>query len=103
MAITPRQRKGRRFTSEAEIIAAIDARMARTKALCEEADKLDEECKALIRQGRAACIEPLRDRERQLRKQAQGGDAGLIVLKEALAEFRTELLPGCGDDRSVRI
>lgn len=103
MAITPRQRKGRSFSSEAEIIAEIDSRKARAKSLHEEADKLDEECKALIRGGRAACVEPLRDQERKLRKQANGTEEGLTVLKQALAEFRTELLPGCGYDRSVRI
>lgn len=101
--ITPRARKGRRFSTEAEILAEIDRRVATARTASEQADKLDEECKALIRGGRAACIDPLRDEERRLRKQAAGIEARLIMLKQLLAEFRTELLPGISDDKSVRL
>lgn len=92
------KRKQTKFFTEQEIIERIDALKAKSRELLEQACQHDELAKTC---SDGLSIEHhLKESERLNKTRHRIEEATLPKLKEALAEFRTELLP-ITDDRSV--
>ena len=86
-----------RFLTEAQILAAIDRKLAQAGEFSREADDMIAQAKGLTRADtglleQAAKLHAKADRIKEQH---------LPKLKRQLAAFRTMLLPGCGDDVSV--
>jgi len=86
-----------RFLTEAQILAAIDRKLAQADAFSQEADSMITRAKGITRAdtGLLEQAEKLHVKANRIKEQQ------LPKLKRQLAAFRTMLLPGCGDDVSV--
>lgn len=82
------KRKQTRYESEQLIIDRIDATKSKLLALRKEAEALDQ----------TKFYERLKDIDAKCRRIE---DTTLPKLKNALAAFRTETMPFCGDDKAV--
>lgn len=86
------KRKQTRYTSEQEILDAIDRTKASLVALRDEASRLDKTHCGMADEER------LRNIEKKVRRIE---DTRLPKLKNTLAAFRTETMAFCGSDKGV--
>lgn len=95
----------RRFTSEREIMAEIYATERKMNAKLKQAEEKDATATTYIRSGDSglgAQGQMLRDEADRLRRSVERRDKKKLKrLKDALSAFKTELLPGMGDDTAV--
>lgn len=92
----------KRFTSEQEIIELIDKYKAEEAAFMKDASEDDILADNLRYTKEASRISGLRDEAEKKRTQAAWRRGRLETLKQKLGEFRSGLLPECGDDTSVQ-
>jgi hypothetical protein len=102
MGLQPEQlRKRARFQTEDEILFAIDDTKSRVHRLRKEAEKFDKLAEAAFARGHSG-LAWREDADRKRAKADRVERGYLQRLKRTLAAFRTQLLPGFGEDRSIQ-
>ncbi len=102
------RKEQRRFTSEEQILEAIERNKSYAKLKNIEADRYEIFAEEIFKMesspARDGMIENAKFRKMraaQLRESAQRNLDKAHLLGIKLAQFRTALLPGCGEDRSI--
>ena len=103
MGLQPEQlRKRARFQTEDEILFAIDDTKSRVHRLRKEAEKFDKLAEAAFARVVTPGWRGGEDADRKRAKADRVERGYLQRLKRTLAAFRTQLLPGFGEDRSIQ-
>jgi hypothetical protein len=99
------KKKQKRFKSDFEIKVAINEELRRIAALTKEAEDVEKQGREYMRLGNPDTVDAgrgLLDRARMIRESSIPRiENTLIKLKNALAAYSTELLPGMGKDKAV--
>lgn len=99
------KRKQKTYNTEQSIIEEIDSAQSKLKSCLEQAEAKDERGSLLVRSGNREDVKEggwLRNEADKLGAKANKLETKLQKLKGALAEFRTETLPGVIADKFDR-
>lgn len=98
-------RKQKSYNTEQSIIKEIEALKAKQAALMKDAETKESDAKRFIRSGIKEDVEQgewLLKQSSKARKAVSLCDSKLLKFKDALAAFRTELLPGVIENKLDR-